>query len=82
MSYGIEVKRADDPHIKNAEQVIKHLSDMATPGTFLVEYMPFLEYIPEWFPGMGWKAKIKQFKKEMNDFLNKPYEAALQAIVR
>lgn len=82
MSYGIEVKRVNDPHVEIAERTIAHLSDIATNGTFLVEYLPFLEYIPEWFPGGGWKARIKGLQQEMNDFLNKPFEAALQAIVR
>lgn len=82
MSYGIGVKRTNDPYIKNAEQAIGHLSDMATPGNFLVEFMPFLEYIPDWFPGTGWKAKIRQFRQEGDDFLNKPYQATLKAIVR
>lgn len=82
MSYGIGVKRTHDPLINSAEQAIAHLSDIATPGSFLVEFMPFLEYIPDWFPGTGWKASIRQFRQEGEDFLNKPYQAAIRAIVR
>lgn len=82
MAYGIEVKRTNDPNVERAERAIGHLSDAAMPGTFLVDSLPFLEYIPEWFPGGGWKTRVREHKQEMNGFLNKPFDVALEGIVR
>lgn len=39
--------------------------------------MPFLEYFSEWLPCGRWKIKIREYKQEMYDLLNKPYNAAL-----
>lgn len=81
MGYGIEVQRTNDPYVKIAEETIAHLSDAGRPGSFLVEFMHLLEYIPEWLPGGGWKARIRKLRREMHDFMNKPFEASLKAIV-
>lgn len=27
------------------------------PGKFLVDILPWLQYIPHWFPGAGWKKQ-------------------------
>ncbi|KAF5329779.1 hypothetical protein D9619_009098 [Psilocybe cf. subviscida] len=60
ISYGIEVEGFDDPYIVNVEESIKGLNlaaGQAGPGAFLVDLIPALKYVPNWFPGAGFKNK-------------------------
>lgn len=82
MTYGIKVEESNDPFVSQAENTINNLSRSILPGTFLAETFCWLRHIPEGFPGTGWKAKVRQLRSEMLDFLNKPYDAALEAIAR
>jgi len=33
-----------------------------------------VKYVPEWFPGAGFKTFAKQAKKKLDDFLNLPFK--------
>ncbi|KAK6331379.1 hypothetical protein TWF730_004461 [Orbilia blumenaviensis] len=43
-------------------------------GAWLVDLIPWLEYLPEWLPGMGFKATARRFRKNYVDVQNIPYE--------
>ncbi|KAJ3561943.1 hypothetical protein NP233_g9884 [Leucocoprinus birnbaumii] len=80
MAYGIQVKPTHDPYVGIAENTIDGLSKALLPGTFLAESFWWLRHIPEGIPGTGWKARVRTLQQEMYDFLDKPFEAALDAI--
>jgi len=68
VAYGIDVKDSDDPHITRAEHCLNGLSEAGVPGTFLVDFIPALKYIPSWFPGASFKRKAlmwRRFNKEV-----------------
>lgn len=50
-AYGIEVLPSSDPYVAVAEDALDSIAKVAVPGAFLVESIPLLKYIPEWFPG-------------------------------
>jgi hypothetical protein len=41
-----------------------------------------VKYIPDWFPGASFKLKLKIWRQELADMVNKPFEIALDRIVR
>jgi hypothetical protein len=41
---------------------------------FLVNAFPALVYIPDWFPGTGWKRTAKAWKAIKQKALEGPYE--------
>jgi hypothetical protein len=81
MSYGIKVRPTHDPYVELAENTIDGLSRGIIPGVFLADTFWWLRRIPEGFPGTGWKAKVRKLQQEMQDFLDKPFEASLDAMV-
>jgi hypothetical protein len=81
MGYGIKVEEENDPHVKLSEYTLTRLSQAILPGNFLVDTFYWLRHIPEGFPGTGWKAKVRAMRHEMQEFRDKPYQAALEAIV-
>jgi hypothetical protein len=49
---------------------------------FLVNLIPWLKYVPDWFPGAGWKRIIKKWRDEKDEMVQKPYDWAKSNIVR
>ncbi|CAA7261115.1 unnamed protein product [Cyclocybe aegerita] len=81
VAYGLNVQPKDDPYIAMAEQGAHTLEAAAIPGAFLVDDLPILKYVPDWFPGAGFKRKAQEWKKIARRMIEKPFEAALHNIV-
>lgn len=41
---------------------------------FYVNIIPWLKYVPTWFPGAGWKRNVHAWRVDKEEMLNKPYE--------
>ena len=81
LSYGLETKENDDPFINLAEIAINSLSAVATLRSFLVNVIPILKYVPEFVPGTGFQKKARIWRKLQEDFRERPYSAAIEAMV-
>ncbi|KAF5327252.1 hypothetical protein D9619_004581 [Psilocybe cf. subviscida] len=57
ITYGIKISGFDDPYVVNAEESVKGITAASLPGSFLVDLIPALKYVPSWFPGAGFKNK-------------------------
>jgi hypothetical protein len=51
ITYGIDSLPAHSPLIENAAATLAAVVFAATPGSFLVDFLPILKYVPAWFPG-------------------------------
>jgi len=67
--YGFKIKPENDPYVKIAEDGAAFIQG-AIPGSFLVDAVPFLKYIPDWFPGSRFKEKAKLWGKQYRDSLD------------
>ncbi|KIJ30785.1 hypothetical protein M422DRAFT_267616 [Sphaerobolus stellatus SS14] len=76
MTYGIQVKPNHDPYVENAETVLAAIAEAGIPGRFLVDTLPFLKYVPEWFPGAGFKRKVRRWRQAISDMVDLPFEVA------
>ena len=63
VTYGIEIKETNDIYIDAAEKAMNTMIETAVPGAFLVDLIPWLKYIPEWFPGAGFQKKAREWRK-------------------
>ena len=82
IAYGLEVQHDDDPYIRTAEEGVHPLHTAAVPGAFLVDALPFLKYVPEWFPGAGFQKEAKAAKKLARTMIQVPFAAAKKNFVR
>ncbi|CCO36612.1 O-methylsterigmatocystin oxidoreductase Short=OMST oxidoreductase [Rhizoctonia solani AG-1 IB] len=73
-AYGYEATKAGDPMVEIARVGMKAFSDASIPADFIVNVFPWLEYIPSWFPGAGWKRKAMAWNKAQEDLINVPFE--------
>ncbi|KAJ7722333.1 cytochrome P450 [Mycena metata] len=62
VAYGIKVLPVDDPYIMMAEEGVK-AAEATIAGRFLVDTFPILRFMPEWFPGAGFKRQAEEWRK-------------------
>jgi len=78
---GLPIRERDDPYLALAEEAIQTVSAAIVPGAFLVDFMPFLKYIPAWVPGAGFQTTAKNYFEIQRRFRNEPFDAAVKNIV-
>lgn len=73
--YGYEVKSAEDRLLLQSEEFVDIMSnEIATGGVFAVDMFPFLQYLPTWFPGTGFKRRAEEVKKKMDVLAEEPFK--------
>ncbi|CAE6521446.1 unnamed protein product [Rhizoctonia solani] len=72
--YGYEVTSEDDSLFKTVEEAVSGFSQALVVQNYLVNTFPWLEYIPEWFPGTEWKAKANEWRRHRDLMLHVPFE--------
>jgi len=73
-THGHEVTGHDDPFVSLAEQCGVEFCEMVRPGAFLVDVLPFLRYVPEWFPFAGFMRKAKLYRDTADRMRDIPYD--------
>ncbi|CAL1709841.1 unnamed protein product [Somion occarium] len=76
-----EVQGLNDPYVAIAEEVMKGFSEAGQPGRFYVDFIPFLRYIPTWFPGALFHKRAASLKPVFNAMVNKPFNVVKDSIV-
>ncbi|KAK0460227.1 cytochrome P450 [Desarmillaria tabescens] len=71
--YDSEVKEDRDKLLQLVERTMAEFSKLSAPGTFLVDQLPFLRFPPEWLPGMGFKRLAHEWRKDLDDLANVPF---------
>jgi hypothetical protein len=82
IGYGIAVQESDDPYISIAEEVLHGLAEAGIPGTFWVDIIPTLKYLPSWFPGAGFQKKAARWREAINTMAEKPFRHVQEQLVR
>ncbi|CAE6427667.1 unnamed protein product [Rhizoctonia solani] len=72
--YGYEVASEDDSLFKTVDAAVLGFSQALLAQNYLVNTFPWLEHIPEWFPGAKWKAKANEWRRQRDQMLHVPFE--------
>jgi hypothetical protein len=82
VAYGFDDNQRNETYIHNALSLISRFTDAATPGRFLVNYIPALRHIPSWFPGTTFKKVFGELAHLSFLTLYPPFEEARTYFVR
>ncbi|KAH7334825.1 cytochrome P450 [Rhizoctonia solani] len=74
--YGYTVEDTNDPLVRDNAALVENFTVAAIPGNFIVNFIPWLKYVPQWFPGAGWKRTIAEWRQLKERVMNEPYELA------
>jgi hypothetical protein len=81
MTYSINARPYNDPYIKIAEEAIGAMAELMIPGAFLVDIIPILKYVPEWFPGAKFQSKAAMIRKHAARIRNTTFAATEESMV-
>lgn len=81
VTYGLDIASEDDPLLKAAEETVDSMLIATTPGTFFVDQIPILRYVPAWMPGAGFKRKAQEWRALAMRTVHQPFNAGKQQIV-
>lgn len=82
IAYGIEVTGREDPYVDTAEHAVGAVVATCSPGSYLVNIMPFLKHIPEWVPGAKFKQDAKVWRRYVTELRDKPFSVVKERILR
>ncbi|KAI0260509.1 cytochrome P450 [Gloeopeniophorella convolvens] len=74
VAYGYKVHEFDDPLVHVAQLTNAQFARAATPGAFMVDLVPFLRCVPDWFPGTGWKKLGREWGSNVRVMVDTPFE--------
>ncbi|KAF8884193.1 cytochrome P450 [Infundibulicybe gibba] len=82
IAYGIKVVDTNDPYTTIAEEAFVGLAEAGVAGTFLVDLIPMLQYVPAWMPGAGFRRKANHWRSLNHQLANKPWVAVQENMRR
>ena len=60
---------------------MRNLTDAAITGKWLVDFIPFIKYIPSWMPGAHFKRMAEETSRLKDDIRKVPFDAMLAQLV-
>ncbi|KAE9407389.1 cytochrome P450 [Gymnopus androsaceus JB14] len=82
VAYGFDVNVVQDSvYTYNAEKALDGLIAASIPGSFLVDYLPWLKYIPSWVPGASLQCQARIWKADMEKLLHGPFAATKSSLI-
>ncbi|KAF7365051.1 Cytochrome p450 [Mycena venus] len=73
-TYGYDIKPTNDRFVYLAEEAVQRLGESVLPGAFAVNTLPFLRYLPSWFPGCGFHRFARETSELVNEMKNAPFD--------
>ncbi|KAF8208101.1 cytochrome P450 [Mycena galopus ATCC 62051] len=68
----------NDEFVRIAEAAQLAMVSAARPGAYLVDLLPILKYVPEWFPGASFQTVAREGRELSEELQNKPFAWALK----
>ncbi|CAE6469330.1 unnamed protein product [Rhizoctonia solani] len=79
--YGYLPTSPNDDWIVAASAATDHIAQAAQPTKFIVNFIPGLKHLPDWFPGTSWKRTIKNWRQHKEYITAAPYDWTKEQIV-
>ncbi|KAK7062506.1 cytochrome P450 [Favolaschia claudopus] len=73
LTYGADAVVGEAPYLRLSHQAAKIVQDALVPGRFLVDILPVLRYVPEWFPGVRFLTFAREGKKLAEKMRDVPF---------
>ena len=81
MTYGINVRPYNDPLIATVEKAAEAVAELVIAGSFLVDIIPILKYVPHWFPGAKFHTKAAMMRTYSGNIRNATFAATKNLVV-
>ena len=83
MLYGYTpAPQGPDGLVRLINKVMAEFSQAVVVGAWMVDLIPWLRHLPDWFPGTGFKQTARQWKKDSDEVMNVPVDFVTQQMAR
>ena len=65
--YGIDITPGDQRFVPLLHAALEGPTEAFMQGSFLVDYIPILRYVPAWVPGAGFQKEAAEAKQRVQD---------------
>jgi cytochrome P450 len=73
-TYGLDIESWNDRFLALSQSGITRLGEAIIPGAYLVDILPLLKHLPDWFPGAGFKRYAKESRALTDEMADWPFE--------
>ncbi|KZT35830.1 cytochrome P450 [Sistotremastrum suecicum HHB10207 ss-3] len=73
ITYGYQVKGDRDELVVMADKNVREFGEAIAVGDFLVDTIPILKYLPDWFPLAGFKRQAAIWRANLLETVERPY---------
>ncbi|KAI0691331.1 cytochrome P450 [Cytidiella melzeri] len=80
LSYGHQVAPEGDEYVSIADEALSYLARAGIFGTYLVDYISALKYVPTWAPGAHFKRQALKWRQTVRAMLNQPFDMVKKRI--
>ncbi|KAF8917161.1 cytochrome P450 [Mucidula mucida] len=80
ITYGYESTTREEEYIELVDRTIRELAPALNVGSYLVDYLPFLRFIPSWFPFATFQRQAKIASLGIADIRDQPFDRVTQAM--
>lgn len=74
INYDHDIADEGDYYVALADRAMNTLVKVLLHGSYAVDNLPILKYVPSWFPGAEFKKQAKEWRKDSTAMLEKPFE--------
>ncbi|KAK0480066.1 cytochrome P450 [Armillaria novae-zelandiae] len=78
--YGYDVNPDGDQFVELVDRAMESARIAGNQGTFVVDYIPSLRYLPRWFPGANFLNLAHAWSKDVRNMKQSPFEYASQSL--
>ncbi|KDQ63502.1 hypothetical protein JAAARDRAFT_147890 [Jaapia argillacea MUCL 33604] len=82
VAYGYKIESEDDYYVDLAGRAMEGLISAGNAGTYLVDFIPILKYVPPWMPGASFMRKALQWRKPTIELKEAPFKLVKEAMVQ
>ena len=80
IAYGVNVAEKNDQYTALLERALAAVVAL-TPGRYLIQYLPILEYVPEWMPGAGFQKELSGWRADASHIKETLFAKSLELLV-
>ncbi|KAL0574264.1 hypothetical protein V5O48_007693 [Marasmius crinis-equi] len=83
VAYGHKIRQRDDRLLTIVDRAMTQFNEMTAFNAYAVDAFPLsieVRYVPEWFPGAGWKKKVPRYRDTLHAFVEDPFRMVKRRI--
>jgi len=81
ITYGYSVADEHDSYVVLANTTMRSFAQAIVFGSYLVDYIPMLKYVPSWMPGAAFKRKAREWHRLSREMLESQFQFVKQKMV-